>query len=56
MTDGRYEVYDVPSSDYPGWVEVLGQQRADEQSKDYGCPTREFESIPQWESVIPSPP
>lgn len=56
VTDGRYEVYDVPSSDYPGWVKVLGQERADEQAGDYGCPTRMFQNIPQWESTIPSPP
>ena len=56
ILDGRYEVYDVPSNDYPGWVEVLGEQRAEEQSGDYGCPTRTFEDIPQWESPIPSPP
>lgn len=56
VQDGRYEVYDVPSSDYSGWIKVLGQQRADEQAKDYGCPTRTFDDIPQWESTIPSPP
>ena len=56
VTDGRYEVYDVPSSDYPGWVKVLGQQRADEQAGDYRCPARVFQNIPQWESAIPSPP
>ncbi len=56
VTDGRYEVYDVPSSDYSGWVKVLGQQRADEQAKDYGCPAKSFQDIPQWKSPIPSPP
>jgi hypothetical protein len=56
VQDGRYEVYDVPSSDYPGWVNVLGQQRADEQAKDYGCPAKSFLDLPQWESPIPSPP
>lgn len=56
VTDGRYEVYDVPFSDYPGWVKVLGQQRADEQAKDYGCTARSFQDLPQWESPIPSPP
>lgn len=56
VQDGRYEVYDVPSSDYPGWVKVLGQQRADEQAKDYGCPAKSFQDLPQWESLIPSPP
>jgi len=56
MIDARYEVYDVPSSDYLGWVKVLGEQRADEQSKNYGCPAWEFEDIPQWESSIQSPP
>lgn len=56
VQDGRYEVYDVPSSDYAGWVKVLGQQRADEQAKDYGCPAKTFSEIPQWESTIPSPP
>lgn len=56
VQDGRYEVYDVPSSDYLGWVKVLGQQRADEQAKDYGCPTKSFSDLPQWESPIPSPP
>ena len=54
--DGRYEVYDVPLSDYLGWVKVLGQQRADEQAKDYGCPAKSFQDLPQWESPIPSPP
>lgn len=56
VQDGRYEVYDVPSSDYPGWVKVLGQQRADEQAKDYGCPAKSFQDLPQWESPILSPP
>jgi hypothetical protein len=56
VTDGRYEVYDVPSSDYLGWVKVLGQQRADEQAKDYGCPAKSFQDLPVWESPIPSPP
>lgn len=56
VTDGRYEVYDVPSSDYSGWVGVLGQQRADEQANDYGCPAKSFSDLPQWKSPIPSPP
>lgn len=56
MLDGRYEVYDVPSSDYSGWVGVLGQQRADEQEVHYGCPEKSFADLPQWESSIPSPP
>ncbi len=56
VTDGRYEVYDVPSSDYPGWVKVLGNQRADEQAKDYKCSQKSFSDIPQWKSTIPSPP
>lgn len=56
VLDGRYEVYDVPSADYPGWVEVLGQQRAEEQASHYGCPSKSFEDIPQWESSFPSPP
>jgi hypothetical protein len=56
VLDGRYEVYDIPSNDYDGWVEVLGQQRADEQSANYSCPTKTFEDLPQWESSIPSPP
>jgi hypothetical protein len=56
VQDGRYEVYDVPSSDYTGWVKVLGQQRADEQAKDYGCPAKSFQDLPQWESPISSPP
>lgn len=56
VLDGRYEVYDVPSDDYNGWVEVLGQQRADEQAANYGCPAKSFEDLPQWESPIPSPP
>lgn len=56
ILDGRYEVYTVPTSDYDGWVKVLGQQRADEQAANYGCPTKTFEEIPQWESPIPSPP
>lgn len=56
VQDGRYEVYDVPSSDYAGWVKVLGQQRADEQAKDYGCPAKSFQDLPQWESPILSPP
>lgn len=56
VQDGRYEVYDVPSSDYPGWVKVLGEQRADEQAKDYGCSAKSFQDLPQWESSIPSPP
>lgn len=56
ITDGRFEVYDVPSSDYPGWVGVLGQQRADEQAADYGCPAKAFADLPQWVSPIPSPP
>ena len=55
ILDGRYEVYDVPS-DYSGWVEVLGQQRAEEQAAHYSCPSKSFEDIPQWESSFPSPP
>ncbi|MCC6710754.1 MAG: hypothetical protein IT416_00135 [Candidatus Pacebacteria bacterium] len=39
IEDGRFEVYDVPSSDYPGWVEVLVAQRVEEQADHYGCPT-----------------
>lgn len=42
VTDGRYEVYDVPSSDYIGWVKVLvadaTQGRVAEQAAHYGCP------------------
>ena len=56
ILDGRYEVYDVPSADYSGWVEVLGQQRAEEQAAHYSCPSKSFEDIPQWESSFPSPP
>lgn len=56
ILDGRYEVYDVPSADYSGWVEVLGQQRAEEQATHYSCPSKSFEDIPQWESSFPSPP
>ncbi len=55
VLDGRYEVYDVPSSDYLGWVEVLGEQRADEQEAHYGCPGKLFTDLPQWESSSPSP-
>lgn len=56
ITDGRYEVYDVPSGDYTGWVKVLGQQRADEQTADYGCDKKAFEDLPQWTSSVVSPP
>ena len=56
ILDGRYEVYDVPSADYSGWVEVLGQQRAEEQAAHYSCPSKSFEDIPQWVSSFPSPP
>lgn len=56
ILDGRFEVYDVPMSDYDGWVSVLGQERADEQAANYGCPAKEFGDIPQWESSTPSPP
>lgn len=56
ILNGRYEVYDVPSADYSGWVEVLGQQRAEEQAAHYSCPSKSFEDIPQWESSFPSPP
>lgn len=56
ILDGRYEVYDVPSSDYWGWVQVLGQQRADEQAANYGCPVKDYGDLPQWQSPHPSPP
>lgn len=54
--DGRYEVYDVPSADHEGCIEVLATQRANEQAANYGCPEKDFEDIPQWTSSVPSPP
>lgn len=54
--DGRYEVYDVPQEDYEGWLKVLATQRADEQAANYGCPTKTFANIPQWDSELTSPP
>lgn len=56
ILDGRYEVYDVPQTDYEGWLEVLAVQRADEQSANYRCPSKRFADIPQWDSTSPSPP
>ncbi len=42
IEDGRYEVYNVPSSDYEGWVEVLVSQRVKEQAEHYACPTTDY--------------
>ncbi len=56
ILDGRYEVYDVPSGDYEGWLKVLGTQRADEQTADYGIVKKQFSDIPQWTSPVVAPP
>jgi hypothetical protein len=49
ILDGRYEVYDVPAYDYSARVEILGQQRANEQTANYSCPAKEFDDIPIWD-------
>lgn len=37
ILDGRYEIYDLPSSDIDGWTKVLVDQRVAEQAAHYGC-------------------
>ncbi len=39
ITDGRYEVYTLPTSDPQGWTQVLVDQRVVEQAAHYGCPS-----------------
>lgn len=56
ITDGRYEVYDLPATDPEGWIRVLAEQRAAEQAANYDCPAKGFAEIPQWDSSRPSPP
>lgn len=46
MLDGRYEIYDLPSSDIAGWTEVLVSQRVAEQATHYGCPADK--TPPTW--------
>jgi len=38
IEDGRYEIYDLPTSDPQGWTQVLVDQRVAEQATHYGCP------------------
>ncbi len=47
ITDGRYEVYDLPAADPSGWAEVLLSQRIEEQATHYGCPADKVP--PVWE-------
>lgn len=56
ITDGRYEVYNLPVSDPAGWIKVLVEQRAQEQATNYSCPSKTFNDVPVWTSTIPSPP
>lgn len=37
IENGKLDVYDVPLSDYEGWVNVLVAQRAQEQNDHFGC-------------------
>jgi len=37
ITDGRYEIYNLPSADPSGWTQVLIDQRVAEQATHYGC-------------------
>lgn len=46
ITDGRYEVYDLPSTDPSGWAAVLLSQRIAEQADHYGCPAQK--TPPSW--------
>lgn len=46
VTDGRLEVYNVPAADPDGWSRNLVAERAEEQAKNYGCPT--WEEISVW--------
>ena len=46
IVDGRYEIYDLPSSDPEGWIEVLATERVGEQHNHYGCPAEK--QIPIW--------
>lgn len=46
ITDGRYEVYDLPATDPSGWAAVLLSQRIEEQADHYGCPAEK--TPPSW--------
>jgi hypothetical protein len=54
ITDGRYEVYNIPQNDPVGWKAVLTEQRVTEQASHYGCPS--VKTVPVWDSTMPSPP
>jgi len=56
ITDGRYEIYDLPEDDQEDWIKVLVEQRAAEQASDYQCPEKESDEVPVWDSSAPSPP
>lgn len=52
LTDGRYEVYDLPSSAQDFWIRDLARQRMEEQQNHYGC--SEKKDIPVWDSDKPA--
>lgn len=52
LTDGRYEVYDLPSSAQDFWIRDLARQRMEEQQNHYGC--SEKKDVPVWDSDKPA--
>ena len=52
LTDGRYEVYDLPVGNQDFWIKDLARQRAEEQQNHYGC--SEKKDVPVWDSDKPA--
>lgn len=52
LTDGRYEVYDLPNSNREFWIKDLARQRAEEQANHYACSLKT--DVPVWESSLPA--
>ncbi|MBI4058696.1 hypothetical protein HY404_00495 [Candidatus Microgenomates bacterium] len=56
IVNANVTLYDVWPGDVVGWTKTLAVQNAYEQEKNYNCPAKKYEDIPQWGSPIQSPP